>query len=66
VPQRCSRRNASPKKSPHREGSFPFAHQTDHGAVVCLVVTAAFVGIGASEISRELRWPVRYDHSHCD
>jgi hypothetical protein len=40
--------------------------QTDHGAVVSLVVAAAFVGRGASEISRELRWPVRYDHSHCD
>jgi hypothetical protein len=43
-----------------------FGHQTDHGAIVCLVVTAAFVGRGASEIRRELRWPVRYDHSHCD
>jgi hypothetical protein len=43
-----------------------FAHQSAYGATVCLGVTVAFVGRGASEISRELRWPVRYDHSHCD
>ena len=34
--------------------------------VVGLVVTAPSMGRGASEIRRELRWPVRYDHSHCD
>ena len=37
-----------------------------HGTVVGLVVTAPSAGRGVSEIRRELRWPVRYDHSHCD